>query len=186
MIILVTGHRRESFGLPFENICHAFKVIAQNDSVEIVYPVHLNPNVRRSVFNILKNIPNIYLIETLNYPSFVWLMNRSYIIITDSGGVQEEAPSLGKPVLVMRDVTERTEGIDAGTAKIVGTKRDRIIGEVSQLLNDRNEYDVMAKSVNPYGDGKASRRIREILGRYSEIAGRKTLEAIKKQSPGER
>lgn len=100
--------------------------------------------------------------------------------------MQAEAPSLGKPVLVMRDVTERTEGIDAGTAKIVGTKRDRIIGEVSQLLNDRNEYDVMAKSVNPYGDGKASRRIREILGRYSEIAGRKTLEAIKKQSPGER
>jgi len=165
-IILVTGHRRESFGKPFEDICHALKIIAENNDIQIVYPVHLNPNVRKPVFGILKDMPNIHLIEPLDYPSFVWLMGKSYIILTDSGGVQEEAPSLGKPVLVMRDVTERIEGIQAGTAKIVGTNKDRIISEVSQLLHDRNEYEVMAKSVNPYGDGNAGRRIREILTEF--------------------
>jgi UDP-N-acetylglucosamine 2-epimerase (non-hydrolysing) len=158
-IILVTGHRRESFGKPFENICHALKMIAENDEIEIVYPVHLNPNVRRPVLKILGNISNIHLKEPLDYPSFVWLMNKSYIILTDSGGVQEEAPSLGRPVLVMRDITERTEGIDAGTAKIVGTDKDKIIKEALKLLNDKTVYDKMAKAVNPYGDGNASRRI---------------------------
>jgi UDP-N-acetylglucosamine 2-epimerase (non-hydrolysing) len=162
-IILITGHRRESFGEPFENICHALKTIAEDVRTEIVYPVHLNPNVRRPVMKILKGIPNIHLIEPLDYPSFVWLMNRSHIILTDSGGVQEEAPSLGKPVLVMRDVTERTEGIDAGTAKVVGTDSDRIVKETRRLLDDSGEYERMAQAVNPYGDGKASGRIAEAL-----------------------
>lgn len=165
-IILVTGHRRESLGKPFENICYALKTIAQKNNVEIVYPVHLNPNVKKPVFNILKDVPNIHLIEPLDYPSFVWLMNKSYIILTDSGGVQEEAPSLGKPVLVMRDVTERTEGIDAGTAKIVGTSKDVIISETSRLLTDKSEYDMMARANNPYGDGMACRRIRQVFEKY--------------------
>ncbi|OGP75688.1 MAG: UDP-N-acetylglucosamine 2-epimerase [Deltaproteobacteria bacterium RBG_16_49_23] len=148
-IILVTGHRRESFGKPFENICLALKEIAQKEEVEIVYPVHLNPNVRKPVFDILKSISNIHLIEPLDYPSFVWLMNRSYLILTDSGGVQEEAPSLGKPVLVMRDVTERTEGIDAGTAKVVGTDREMIVRETLRLLRDEKVYRRMARAVHP-------------------------------------
>lgn len=160
-IILVTGHRRESFGEPFENICHALKTIATGFDVEVVYPVHLNPGVRKPVFNILKGINNVHLIEPLDYPSFIWLMDRSYIILTDSGGVQEEAPSLGKPVLVMRDVTERTEGIDTGTAKIVGTDKDKIINETSKLLENRDEYETVARAVNPYGDGKAGERIRK-------------------------
>ncbi|MBI5739430.1 MAG: UDP-N-acetylglucosamine 2-epimerase (non-hydrolyzing) [Nitrospirae bacterium] len=162
-IILVTGHRRESFGRPFENICNALKVIARNKGVEIVYPVHLNPNVRRPVLNMLKGISNIHLTAPLDYASFVFLMSRSYLVLTDSGGIQEEAPSLGKPVLVMRDVTERKEGIAAGTAKLVGADTDRIVEEVSNLLDDREAYERMAKAVNPYGDGKASGRIREIL-----------------------
>lgn len=166
-VILVTGHRRESFGKPFENICHALKMIAKNNNVEIVYPVHLNPNVRKPVFNILENISNIHLIEPLDYPSFVWLMNKSYIVITDSGGVQEEAPSLGKPVLVTRDVTERIEGIDAGTAKIVGTNRDKIVKETLKLLQNKREYERMAKAVNPYGDGKASKKIRHTFEKYT-------------------
>ncbi len=164
-IILVTGHRRESFGKPFENICHALKMIAENDEIEIVYPVHLNPNVRKPVLKILGKIPNIHLKEPLDYPSFVWLMNKSYIILTDSGGVQEEAPSLGKPVLVMRDITERTEGIEAGTAKIVGTDKEKIIRETLELLNDKSVYDKMAKTVNPYGDGNASKRIIDIISK---------------------
>ncbi len=164
-IILVTGHRRESFGKPFENICHALKMIAENDEIEIVYPVHLNPNVRKPVLKILRKIPNIHLKEPLDYPSFVWLMNKSYIILTDSGGVQEEAPSLGKPVLVMRDITERTEGIEAGTAKIVGTDKEKIIRETLELLNDKSVYDKMAKTVNPYGDGNASKRIIDIISK---------------------
>jgi UDP-N-acetylglucosamine 2-epimerase (non-hydrolysing) len=162
-IILVTGHRRESFGKPFENICHALKMIAENDEIEIVYPVHLNPNVRKPVLKILGKIPNIHLKEPLDYPSFVWLMNKSYIILTDSGGVQEEAPSLGKPVLVMRDITERTEGIEAGTAKIVGTDKEKIIRETLELLNDKSVYDKMAKAINPYGDGKSSEKILKTL-----------------------
>ena len=165
-IMLVTGHRRESFGKPFKNICHALKMLAQNNDIEIVYPVHLNPNVRKPVFDILKNIPNIHLIDPLDYPSFVWLMNKSYIILTDSGGVQEEAPSLGKPVLVMRDVTERTEGIDAGTAKLVGTDKDKIASEAQKLLNEKREYDSMVNALNPYGDGMASRRIRKVFEKH--------------------
>ncbi|HAM53016.1 MAG TPA: UDP-N-acetylglucosamine 2-epimerase (non-hydrolyzing) [Nitrospiraceae bacterium] len=162
-VILVTGHRRESFGKPFMNICHALRTIADTKEVSVVYPVHLNPHVRKPVFEILAGVPNIHLIEPLDYPSFIWLMNRSYFILTDSGGVQEEAPSLGKPVLVMRDVTERTEGIDAGTAKLVGTDPERIVEAASLLLDHREEYERMAKAVNPYGDGKSSERIRNIF-----------------------
>lgn len=162
-IILVTGHRRESFGKPFEDICNALREIALRNDVEIIYPVHLNPNVRKPVFSILKGLKNVYLIEPLDYPSFVWIMNRSYLILTDSGGVQEEAPSLGKPVLVMRDVTERNEGVEAGTARVVGTNRERIVNEIIRLLTNKKEYEAMAKSVNPYGDGKACKRIRQFL-----------------------
>jgi len=162
-IILVTGHRRESFGKPFENICCALKKIAENGDIEVVYPVHFNPNIRKPVLKLLKDIPNMHLLEPLNYPSFVWLMNKSYIILTDSGGVQEEAPSLGKPVLVMRDITERTEGLDAGTAKIVGTDKETIVREAMNLLNDKAAYDEMAKRINPYGDGNASKRIIDII-----------------------
>ncbi len=162
-LILVTGHRRESFGKPFENICYALREIADaNDDVEIVYPVHLNPNVQEPVKRILSNHPKIHLIEPLSYPYLIWLMNKAYLILTDSGGIQEEAPSLGKPVLVMRDVTERIEGINAGTAKLVGTDKDRIIKETLLLLKNKDEYERMTKAVNPYGDGKASMRILEI------------------------
>jgi len=164
-IILVTGHRRESFGKPFENICLAIKTISEKDDIEIVYPVHLNPNVREPVLKILGNTPNVHLLDPLDYPSFIWLMNKSHVILTDSGGVQEEAPSLGKPVLVMRDVTERVEGIDAGTAKIVGTDKDKIIRETLRLLTDKMVYDKMAKAVNPYGDGHASKRTIEIISK---------------------
>jgi len=170
-LILVTGHRRESFGRSFENICLALREIARDHDVEIVYPVHMNPNVREPVFKILKSLSNVHLIEPLDYPFFVWLMNRSYLILTDSGGVQEEAPSLGKPVLVMREVTERTEGVDAGAARIVGTERGRIVREAENLLRDRSEYENMAKAVNPYGDGKASGRIVSVLTRFAAATG---------------
>lgn len=161
-VILVTGHRRESFGKPFENICHALKEIAQED-VEIVYPVHLNPNVRSQVYTILGGVKNIHLIEPLEYPYLIWLMEKSSIVLTDSGGIQEEAPSLGKPVLVLRDVTERTEGIEAGTAKLVGTGRKEITGTAQMLLHSQGEYNKMAGAINPYGDGRASIRIAGIL-----------------------
>jgi len=163
-IILVTGHRRESFGKPFENICYALKEIAQ-ENVEIVYPVHLNPNVRWHVYPILSGIKNIHLLEPLEYPYLIWLMNKSYLILTDSGGIQEEAPSLGKPVLVLRDVTERTEGIEAGTGMLVGTNKKKIVNSTHILLFDPIKYNKMAKSRNPYGDGKSSIRIRDILKR---------------------
>lgn len=164
-IILVTGHRRENFGDGFENICKALKVIAENnfDDVEIIYPVHLNPNVQNPVNKFLSNQPNIKLIQPLNYESFIWLMNKSYLIITDSGGVQEEAPSLGKPVLVMRDVTERPEAVDAGTVILVGTDTQKIITETEQLLHDANAYTLMSNKHNPYGDGLACDRIITIL-----------------------
>ena len=165
-IVLVTGHRRESFGGPFEQICRALKILAMDGEAEIVYPVHLNPNVRKPVFSILRGISNIHLIEPLSYPSFVWLMNRSSVVLTDSGGVQEEAPSLGKPVLVMRDVTERTEGITAGTAKLVGTDADTIVKETRRLLRDSRAYEKMARAVNPYGDGTSCRKIRQALLKY--------------------
>lgn len=163
-IILVTGHRRESFGEPFQNICHALKKIAEKYvNLEIIYPVHLNPNVQKPVFTILDGLNNIHLIEPLDYPYLIWLMEKSYLVLTDSGGIQEEAPSLGKPVLVMRDVTERIEGIEAGTAKLVGTNSETIIKETQILLDNENEYIKMSKAVNPYGDGKTSQRILEIL-----------------------
>jgi len=165
-IILVTSHRRESFGEPFRNICYALKELANKyDDVEIVYPVHLNPNVRKPVNQILSGHPRIHLIEPLSYPYLIWLMSKSYLILTDSGGVQEEAPSLGKPVLVMREVTERVEGIEAGTAKLVGSNKDKIIQGVKLLIENEKEYNKMAKASNPYGDGKASNRILEIIKR---------------------
>lgn len=165
-LILVTGHRRENFGEGFESICIALKEIAQNhDDVEILYPVHLNPNVQEPVKRILGKINNIHLIEPVDYLPFVHLMKRSHIIITDSGGVQEEAPSLGKPVLVMRDTTERPEAVDAGTVKLVGTDKNRIVDEVNELLNNVESYNAMSMAHNPYGDGKASQRICELLKR---------------------
>lgn len=162
-IILVTGHRRESFGKPFENICYALKEIAGKFKVEIIYPVHLNPNVRKPVNKILNNRERIHLIEPLDYPHLIWIMNKSHLVLTDSGGIQEEAPSLGKPVLVMREVTERVEGIEAGTCKLVGTRREKIVEEATRLLIDFGEYERMAKAVNPYGDGKSSDKILKIL-----------------------
>lgn len=156
-IILVTGHRRENHGDGFINICAALKDIAiMNPDVQIVYPVHLNPNVKGPVYEILGAIPSILLIDPLAYPAFVWLMNKSCLIITDSGGVQEEAPSLGKPVLVMRDTTERPEAVEAGTVILVGTDKDKIVRECSSLLNDKVRYEQMSALHNPYGDGKAS------------------------------
>ena len=164
-VILVTGHRRESFGKPFENMCLALKDIADScEDVEIVYPVHLNPNVREPVFKILGNHPRIHLIDPLSYPYMIYLLEKSYMILTDSGGIQEEAPSLGKPVLVMREVTERQEGIEAGVAKLVGTDSSKIVKETLRLLDNKNEYDKMAKAINPYGDGKASERIAKVFG----------------------
>ena len=165
-LVLVTGHRRESFGRPFGQICRALKEIAKED-VEIVYPVHLNPNVTGSVYPILGRVHNIHLTGPVDYPSLIWLMSRSYLVLTDSGGIQEEAPSLGKPVLVMRDVTERTEGIDAGTARLVGTDRDKIVSSALRLLHNKRAYEKMAGCRNPYGDGKAAARIRDILKKIS-------------------
>ena len=159
-IILVTGHRRENHGQGFITICEALKAIAvTNSDVQIIYPVHLNPNVMKPVYEILSGIENILLIEPLAYPAFVWLMNQSYLIITDSGGVQEEAPSLGKPVLVMRDTTERPEAVDAGTVILVGTDKEKIIYECSNLLNNKERYEQMSALHNPYGDGKACEKI---------------------------
>lgn len=164
-MILVTGHRRESFGDTFREICQALREIAELHSgdVEIIYPVHLNPNVQAPVKEILSGIPNIHLIPPVDYPQMVRLMQQSYLVLTDSGGVQEEAPTLGKPVLVMRDVTERTEGIEAGTALKVGTQRSVIVSETQRLLRDKAAYDLMAHAVNPYGDGNTSAKILEIL-----------------------
>jgi UDP-N-acetylglucosamine 2-epimerase (non-hydrolysing) len=163
-LILVTGHRRESFGGGFENICHALSSIAcANPDIDIVYPVHLNPKVREPVNRILSNINNVHLIEPQDYLPFVYLMSRSYLILTDSGGIQEEAPSLGKPVLVMRDTTERPEAVDAGTVKLVGTNSETITSEVTRLLNDEVAYQQMSFAHNPYGDGKACQRILDAL-----------------------
>lgn len=159
-IILFTGHRRENFGPPFIEICIALKNISiRNPDVQIVYPVHLNPNIKNTVYTILQGIPNIHLIDPLSYSHLIWLMKLSYIVITDSGGIQEEAPSLGKPVLVTRTVTERTEGILVGTAKLVGTSAPTIEYECQQLLENPEKYESMSKAVNPYGDGQASKRI---------------------------
>lgn len=168
-MILVTGHRRESFGGGFERICEALLYIANSHpDVQIVYPVHLNPNVQEPVNRILAGNPNIHLIEPQQYLPFVYLMNRAHIILTDSGGIQEEAPSLGKPVLVMRDTTERPEAVNAGTVKLVGTDIELITRSLSALLNNEAEYAIMSKAHNPYGDGKASQRILEILMKHSD------------------
>ncbi len=162
-VILVTGHRRENFGDGFINICEALKILALNNpNIDIVYPVHLNPNVQKPVKAILSDTSNVYLIEPLQYESFIYLMNKSYFIITDSGGVQEEAPSLGKPVLVMRDTTERPEAIKSGTVKLVGTNKDLIVKEAQLLLDKEDEYEKMSMAHNPYGDGRAS----EIIVNY--------------------
>ncbi|HBS5872345.1 non-hydrolyzing UDP-N-acetylglucosamine 2-epimerase [Klebsiella aerogenes] len=163
-LILVTGHRRESFGLGFEHICHALADIASyHPDVQIVYPVHLNPNVSEPVNRILGHIANVKLIDPQDYLPFVWLMNRAWLILTDSGGIQEEAPSLGKPVLVMREMTERPEAVAAGTVRLVGTDRQRIVDEVTRLLQDDAAWQAMSRAHNPYGDGQACDRILSAL-----------------------
>lgn len=166
-LVLITGHRRENFGEGFIQMCSAIKKLtAKYPDVDFVYPMHLNPNVRKPIkefFGEHNSIPNIFFIEPLEYLPFVFLMEKSDIVLTDSGGIQEEAPGLGKPVLVMRDTTERPEALDAGTVKLVGTNSDKIVFEVSMLLDDQKYYEKMSKSVNPYGDGKACKRIVEKL-----------------------
>ncbi|WP_374090226.1 non-hydrolyzing UDP-N-acetylglucosamine 2-epimerase [Methylomicrobium lacus] len=166
-IILVTGHRRESFGSGFENICKALKMVAlKYPDCQIIYPVHLNPNVREPVNRLLTGTENIYLIEPLDYLPFVYLMNQAYLILTDSGGIQEEAPSLGKPVLVMRNTTERPEAVKAGTVKLVGTDIDTIVAEIDDLMQNDTSYQTMSKAMNPYGDGLACKRIVEALSNF--------------------
>ncbi|EOC1318545.1 UDP-N-acetylglucosamine 2-epimerase (non-hydrolyzing) [Cronobacter turicensis] len=163
-MILVTGHRRESFGEGFEQICRALAdIAAQNRDVQIVYPVHLNPNVTEPVNRILGHVENVVLIEPQEYLPFVWLMNHAWLILTDSGGIQEEAPSLGKPVLVMRETTERPEAVEAGTVRLVGTDTQRIVAEVTHLLHDEAAYQAMSHAHNPYGDGQACERILHAL-----------------------
>ena len=158
--ILVTGHRRENFGDGFLNICEAIRQVAkESKNVQFVYPVHLNPNVQKPVYELLNNLPNVKLIAPLGYPAFVWLMSQSYLILTDSGGVQEEAPSLGKPVLVMREITERPEAVEAGTVKMVGTNGEKIVSNINALLNNTDLYQQMSLAHNPYGDGNACERI---------------------------
>ncbi|GIT98450.1 non-hydrolyzing UDP-N-acetylglucosamine 2-epimerase [Sulfurovum sp. TSL1] len=162
--ILVTGHRRENHGQGFINICTALKEIAvSNPDIDIVYPVHLNPNVQKPVKELLSDVANIYLIEPLQYEQFIYMMDKSYFIITDSGGVQEEAPSLGKPVLVMRNTTERPEALAAGTVKLVGTDTELIIKEAQELIDDKEAYERMSKASNPYGDGHACEEVVEFL-----------------------
>jgi len=158
-LVLVTGHRRENFGAGFERICEALANIARRDDVQVVYPVHLNPNVQEPVRRHLSDLTNVHLIQPQDYLPFVYLMQQAHVILTDSGGVQEEAPSLGKPVLVMRDTTERPEAVDAGTVRLVGTDASRIIEEIERLLDDPDEYARMSEAHNPYGDGSACGRI---------------------------
>ena len=163
-IILVTGHRRENFGKGFLNICEALKKIAISyPEVHIIYPVHLNPNVQKPVYDLLAGIDNVHLIKPLEYLPFVYLMSKSYFVLTDSGGIQEEAPGMGKPVLVMRDTTERPEAVNAGTVRLVGTSQEEIMKWCNVLLDETEIYDRMAKANNPYGDGKATKRIIEVL-----------------------
>jgi UDP-N-acetylglucosamine 2-epimerase (non-hydrolysing) len=167
-LVLITGHRRENFGDGFLNICKAIQTLTNKyQDVDFVYPMHLNPNVRRPIHQIfgddLSNLGNLFFIEPLEYLSFVYLMEKSYLVLTDSGGIQEEAPGLGKPVLVMRDTTERPEAVDAGTVMLVGTDYDKIVVETSTLLDNQDCYDAMSKAMNPYGDGKACERISSLL-----------------------
>ncbi len=158
-LVLVTGHRRENFGEGFLNICEAIAEVAEDPGVEVLYPVHLNPNVQKPVYELLDHLDNVHLIEPQDYLPFVYLMNRAHIILTDSGGIQEEAPSLGKPVLVMRDTTERPEAVDEGTVRLVGTNAGAIVSNTRKLLEDTAAYEQMSRAHNPYGDGKASGRI---------------------------
>ncbi|WP_444903970.1 non-hydrolyzing UDP-N-acetylglucosamine 2-epimerase [Microbulbifer sp. CnH-101-E] len=175
-LILVTGHRRESFGDGFKRICQALAVTAKaHPNCQIIYPVHLNPNVQDPVNSLLKNISNIYLIDPLDYLPFVYLMNKSNVILTDSGGIQEEAPSLGKPVLVMRDTTERPEAVSAGTVKLVGTEVDRITKELTTLLTENEAYKNMSYAHNPYGDGEACDRILNALVSFQDLKGIKNI-----------
>ena len=173
-LVLITGHRRENFGDGFLNICHAIKKLAVNyPDTDFVYPVHLNPNVKKPVYEILGSngngtVPNVHLIAPLDYLPFVYLMSKSYLVLTDSGGIQEEAPGLGKPVLVMRDTTERPEALKAGTVILVGTNEQKIVAEVSRLLDDHGHYFKMAQASNPYGDGKASAHIVEFIREFQE------------------
>lgn len=165
-LVLITGHRRENFGEGFINICLAIKALTEMyPDVDFVYPMHLNPNVRRPLYEVFNgtSVDNLFLIGPLEYLSFIYLMEKSFIILTDSGGIQEEAPGLGKPVLVMRSTTERPEALEAGTVRLVGTDYNKIVNTVSTLLNDREAYDNMSKAINPYGDGKASEKIVNIL-----------------------
>lgn len=162
-LILVTGHRRENFGEGFEGICRALIELGARDDIEIIYPVHLNPNVQEPVQRLLGAHPRIHLIDPLDYLPFVYLMNRSHIILTDSGGIQEEAPSLGKPVLVMRETTERPEAVEANTVRLVGTDCERIVSETRLLLDSEDHYLRMSRAHNPYGDGRAAERIVEVL-----------------------
>ncbi len=177
-LILVTGHRRESFGAGFENICAALKTIAEQfPDCDVVYPVHLNPNVREPVYRLLSNSPNVHLIAPQDYLPFVYLMSRSYLVLTDSGGIQEEAPSLGKPVLVMRDTTERPEAVAAGTVKLVGTDQQVIVSEVQRLMTDQAYYDSMSFAHNPYGDGLACGRIvTAIKNHFSELSAQRSAQ----------
>jgi UDP-N-acetylglucosamine 2-epimerase (non-hydrolysing) len=169
-LILVTAHRRENFGAPLDSVCAALKEVAASaPDVHLVYPVHLNPNVKETVHRALGGVANVTLLAPLDYLPLVHLLKQSHLVITDSGGLQEEAPGLGKPVLVLRDVTERPEGVEAGTVKLVGTERHRVVAEALRLLADRAEYERMARAVNPYGDGRASARI---VNRLLDEAGR--------------
>lgn len=169
-MILVTGHRRENFGSGFENICNALKEVAlKRPDIDLVYPVHLNPNVQQPVKAILKGIKNIYLIPPLDYEPFVFLLSKANIILTDSGGIQEEAPSLGKPVLVLRDTTERPEGVQAGTVLLVGTDKNRIADETLRLLDDKGAYSAMSTAHNPYGDGQAAKKTIDAVRRLKQL-----------------
>jgi len=175
-LVLITAHRRENFGQPLENICQAIYTLAEiyRESVRFVYPVHLNPNVQEPVYRILGEVPNVTLLQPMDYLPLVHLMKRTTLILTDSGGIQEEAPSLGVPVLVLREVTERPEGVQTGTVRLVGTDTNRIVSEARRLLDDPSEHERMAHAVNPYGDGHAARRIVQAILDYDPTGQRKT------------
>lgn len=178
-LVLVTAHRRESFGEPFRDLCHALRDIAERfEDVQMIYPVHLNPNVRKPVNDILGGCPRIQLTEPLGYRAFIALLSKAHLVLTDSGGIQEEAPALGKPVLVLRDKTERPEGVTAGVVRLVGTERARIVEEASRLLSDPKAYAAMAREVNVYGDGLAAKRIAEVL-----LDGKMTTPPFKPDGP---
>ncbi len=171
-LILVTGHRRENFGEGFENICHALQALAERDDIQIVYPVHLNPNVQEPVRRLLGNRKRIHLVAPVPYLQFVYLLKRAYIILTDSGGVHEEAPTFDKPVLLLRAITERPEALHAGTVRLVGTDKGKILQEATRLLESRSEYEQMVRKENPYGDGLAAKRIAEIMAERWKDKGR--------------